>query len=281
MSFVGNPGFGAPRTGKTKQAITVAGANFGAYGVGTVIPAGTDIEDILRNAMTVRVLATYANPTIDLSVGGTLVFEIGTNLSLVCTSSFSQNDAGAIINHQIFKGGVILASGTLSSLSIADTFSLLGTVSYQSSVSYQSGAIKLDNLGSASPIGAIVSGQITSNTINIVAQRGCFFGTGIAPTTSAQVRGLSGFALGLSQGRSFSISFSSGTTTLCFAYPASIRDVFSVKYRENANQEIRDVFRQTLVNVEGANGVLPISYKVYTYQPIVPFTNAGNLDITL
>ena len=45
--------------------------------------------------------------------------------------------------------------------------------------------------------------------------------------------------------------------------------------------EIKGIFTQTLVNVEGANGYLPVSYKVYTYIPASAFTQTATYKVTI
>jgi hypothetical protein len=121
-----------------------------------------------------------------------------------------------------------------------------------------------------------------------------FYGTPSAtPIASADVRALTGaFAAsanttvdgtGLPIANitvpNFIIAIPAGATRVVFAYPASLRDVASIRYLELADSEVKANFTMTTVSVTGANGVAAINYKVWTYTPVEPFSVANHYKV--
>jgi hypothetical protein len=64
-----------------------------------------------------------------------------------------------------------------------------------------------------------------------------------------------------------------------FAYPATLRDVASVRYQELSNVEVKSNFNITTIAVEGANAYAPVNYKVWTYVPVEPFPANANYKV--
>jgi hypothetical protein len=64
------------------------------------------------------------------------------------------------------------------------------------------------------------------------------------------------------------------------AYPSTLRDVTSI-IDPNNNIVYTDEFNLTTVGVSGANGFLPINYKVYTYLPAEGFPASITLRVTI
>jgi hypothetical protein len=95
------------------------------------------------------------------------------------------------------------------------------------------------------------------------------------------VRGLSTSSLNPGNGTAFTINIPSGATHVSFAYPASLREVSTVKYVEGLNSEVKDVFTEASINVAGANGYSPIPYRVYTMIPAEPFSEAATYNVTI
>lgn len=273
---------------KTNESIEVMLTNpIGSYSNGDVIAANTSVDVIIKKLVQQQIPPTYTAPSISLTVAGKAAgsYEAGTSCNPSLTSTFSAGDAGAITEHKISKNGSAVASGTASTLTHSETF-VLGdeTVTFVSACTYEAGAIKNDNFGDPYPSTAIQAGTVTSSSKSYTGFRKYFYGadnTTEAPTTSAEIRALTGSSSAASNGKTFTLSVTAGQRRAMFAYPASLRDVSSVKYVEMGNDESKAFFTQSLVDVEGADGYTTMSYKVYTYIPDQAFPSNMTLNVTI
>lgn len=123
-----------------------------------------------------------------------------------------------------------------------------------------------------------------TKTSKITFARNTFYGTdstnNTAYTTSAEVRALGGTKLGAKAGDVVTINIPTGAKMVVVAVPDTL-SITSVKYVEGMNAEIKDVFAQTTVAVEGANGYTSATYKLYSYIPVVDFSTNVTYKVTL
>lgn len=275
---------------KTQNSYTLKGTNIGALADGSTIEAGISIDDLLAMITQKSIPATYTAPTIKLSKtagSATGNHEVGTSIGVTLSSTFTQNDAGAITAHNILKGSTNVFTGEAKNTVSAETEDFtLGeeTVSFYSEASYGDGAIKNDNLGQPSPQNAIKASSVKSSAVSFTGKRAYFFGTGVGdlPTlNSATVRGLSAPQLDPKQGTTFSIPVSVGQQYIIFAYPSSLRDVNQVMYVETNDTGMAPNFTKNLINVEGANGYTAKEYKVYTYRMATPAAATMTFKVTI
>ena len=264
------------------QGFTVKAVSQGVYSDGTVIEAGTRLEDIIKNMLQTIVPAVYIQPTLSISTVTTLAQEFGTNVSAILNSIFTQNDAGSLIEYRVKQGSSIIYNATAIAQYTA-AFQLLANTAFTAEVDYSTGPQKYDNMGniSGSPI---VAGTRVSNSINFVSQRKTFWNADTsttAATTSSQIRALASSALGHSNGSAFAISIPVGTRRITFAYPATLRACTSVSYVQAGNASVLDTFTQTTVNVEGANGAASVAYRVYTYIAPIAFGSAATYNVVI
>lgn len=121
---------------------------------------------------------------------------------------------------------------------------------------------------------AIAGTTTTEKSTNIKFVRASFYGTdsvnSTAYTTSDEVRALTK-SLTLKSGSKFNISIPTGAKMVVIALPTGL-SVKSVKYVEAMNTEVKDIFAESTVSVEGANAYLAESYKLLTYIPDLAFT---------
>jgi hypothetical protein len=258
---------GGAGTGTVTQDITVYGVTQGTYSDGEVITAGTSLEDVVKNMLQTIIPPTYLAPT--LSISGGQIVEAGTSVSPNIIPTWAQRDGGTPILYTLKKDGSSIFTNSIA-IPYADGTYVVGdtTISYQATEDYNQGPIKNDNQGNAYPTGRIPAGTATSNTVSYIGRRKLFYG--VDQTDPRMLASL----LGPANGTAFTINIPAGTTRVMFAYPATLRDVSSVKYVELGNGEVKDTFTQTLVDVEGAAGFTAIQYKVYTYIPAIPFGDA-------
>ena len=253
---------GSGATLSQELIVSVGGTPVGGSNTGEVFPAGTPLETVLRD-----ILIKAFNPTLALSTDiATLMQESGTILSPTFISTFTQNDGGPLLT-KILKKNAVQISAVFPyqdlNIQLPD-----GDIVYISQATFSAGAIP--------------AGTANSNTITYQGRRKIFGGTpGATPATSAAVRALALNALNPLAGSQLLIPIAQGSTQVVFAYPASLQDVSSVLYVEFSNSEVKTLFTKTFVNVEGANGYAPVSYKVYSYTPIQPFQTAVNYRVII
>ena len=276
------------------QDLTVqlgTGVSFGGVSTGQVFSASTKtVEDVLRSLLIKSIPPTYTQPSVAMTNPTSQSYEIGTFLSSVSVSSlFTQNDAGPIDTHRLFKTvganpEVQILSNNSNSISTTDTnFYLTATTQYRSNATYSGGTVKNDNLGNPYPSGKILSGTTTSSYRILTPVRKLFYGgTNTTPTTSSLVRSLPNSQLNPQNGTSFSITSVAGTNKISFAYPSTLRDAISIIYVTGGNVDNSGNFiPYTTVSVDGDNNLLPTNYKVYTYTSLIPFTGLEVYTITI
>ena len=118
----------------------------------------------------------------------------------------------------------------------------------------------------------IAAGSATKVSGAITGYRNSFYGsvTEKAEITSTIIRGLTKSNKALKNGEGFTITIPAGAVRVIFAYPATLRDVSSVKDVNGLNAEIKSAFTQSTVTVAGAGADAGIEYKVY----VTDFANA-------
>jgi hypothetical protein len=158
-----------------------------------------------------------------------------------------------------------------------------GSNQWAANVQYAVGPQPLDSNGGN--FGSPLSAGSLNDIVTVNGRRKAFYGTDsvatVAYTTSNQIRSLSGNTLNPSNGTIFTINIPIGATMVVFAYPATLQNVDSVIYVEGLNAEIKGIFTQTTISVEGANGYTAINYKVYTYIPATAFTDEATYEVTI
>lgn len=276
----------------TQKDIEVMGMTFGNLTNGQVIPKNTSLTDILKMIVQKRVPASYTQPTITIANNsGTAPgsYEVGTTISPIVRSTFTQKDAGAISAHEILKNGASIHDGgatnvvdfTVPSFVLGDS-----NVTIASKATYAEGPIKDDNFGDPSPNGHIAAGSKTSSAMTYTAKRKCFYGTGTGATpsvTSAIVRGLDHNVLGPAPGTKFTVNIAVGEQYVIIAYPSSIRDISQIKYEETNDIGFVSSFKKSTVQVAdsrgGNNGLM--EYKVYTFAMAVGAGAPMTLSVTI
>lgn len=141
------------------------------------------------------------------------------------------------------------------------------------------GTIPVTNLGNEYPDGQIKAGSKSAKTsMAISGYRNSFYGTleEKGEITSDVIRGLTSSGAALADGDSFDVPIPVGAMCVVIAYPATLRDVSSIKDVNGMSAEISSSFTPETVQVEGANGHAAIDYKVYTLE----FANANDAENT-
>ena len=99
--------------------------------------------------------------------------------------------------------------------------------------------------------------------------------------SSDSIRGLTASNKALSNGSTFNITLPVGAQSVVFAYPATLRDVTSVKDVNGLNAEIKGAFTKSVVQVEGANAYTAKDYKVYRTDFAEALGKANTYTVTI
>jgi hypothetical protein len=268
----------------------------GAIETTQLVPEGTTLTQFVQLLLLQTYYPTYVAPSATLSINISSTVECGYQQSATLTVSFSrgqikgdisggvwdpnafQNYRSGAVDYYIING---TNTGTTNTKSLGTYTVTEGTNSFSSTSYYTEGPQPVDSTGTnyETPLAA---GSVNANR-SIYGRRNAFYGTNETsePASSAEVRALSGSTLNPSNGTTFTINIPVGAEHVCFAYPATLRDVNSVKYVEGLNAEVKDIFTQSTFSVEGANSYTGISYKVYNYTPVEAFSATATYNVTI
>ena len=161
---------------------------------------------------------------------------------------------------------------------------VVSSLKYTATATYGDGAVAYDNLGSPSdPEVKISAGSKSQTTTAYTPFRKYFYGaltSADAAIDSAFIRGLTNSTGVASNGKAFSITVPEGAKRVVIAYPATYRDLTSVKDVNAFGTDIVGSFVKSAVAVEGANGYTAIDYKVYVYEPAAAL-GANTFNVTI
>jgi len=275
-------GSGGEGGGNTTESITVSN-EIGGWKNNDVIPVGTALEAILKKMLNPVIPPTYLAPTLTLAGTTPLAREIGENINITLTPTFTQRDGGAIIQYRLSKDGTVLYTGA-TAIPQNDALQLIANTTYQAAADYAQGAIKQDSAGNDDPNGRIPAGTVTSGNVIYLPQRRSFFGRLISdtvPNTNALVRALTQNALNSQNNTVMVASVQAGDRGVCFAYPATLRAPTSITQAGFMNMDVKDAFTEITVTVEGANGYSPIAYRVLYNINDLPFSANDTFTLTV
>ena len=277
---------------RLQEDIQVNGVNIGNWTDGKTIPAGLTIDEFIKQMVQKAIPATYTQPTVTLANNGGAAagnVEAGTSVTPKLKATFNKNDAGDISTLVIKNGASIVATGNSSTLDyVAESPIVVGdaSVSFTAEATYAEGVIKNNNLGEASPDGHIEAGSKTSSSFTYTGKRKMFYGTGVGATpeiTSDLIRGLSGSKLDPANGNKITVNVAVGQQYIVIAYPATLKDITTIRYEEGNDNSMVANFTKSTANVAdargGDNGLM--SYKVYTYAMSVPAPAAMTFIVTI
>ncbi len=271
--------------------------DIGSISASQTIPAGTSVQDLLELLLFKTYYPTYTAPSASLVNDIAVNVEVGTTgLTLdagfdagsidgsvdgngVWGASLEQGDRSGVVSQYTFSGASISTTSQAgSSLAIPAAVIGEGVNTFTVDVDYAEGAQPVDSKGGNFETG--LSAGTSSASVTVNGKRNAFYGVNLASADSAGVRALAGSNLGPSNGTVFTINIPAGATDVCFAYPSSLGNVSIVRHLES-NFDVKSVFSEQTVVVEGANGYASEIYKVYTYNPIGGFNIESNYTVTV
>lgn len=246
-----------------------SGGKLGKYSNGQTIPAaGKTMQEFLYDIATATIAPTYTAPTAGISGSpGPGTYEIGTVLNLTFSSSYTQNNGGAVNSTTYRKGGTPLASNT-------DNITLTTSVSYDVQKGYDQGACLNNNLGVPDCTGRINAGTATSGIITYTPSPKRYWGyTSNTAANNADILAAAGGGSELSSSKSKTFTVTaSGSNRPFFSYVSSSGDLTSINI---GGLESLGAYTKTVVSVTNAQGYTQ-NYNVYTQNN----ATSGNVTAT-
>jgi hypothetical protein len=232
----------------------------GNYVNGDTIPvAGLGLDSAFKIITQRAIPPTYVAPTATISSSPSAgTYEIGTSTAVTLSSTFTQNDAGALSSTTYYKNGVVTSNPSSITLTSQTDFRVQKT--------YAQGACKNNNLGVQDCTGRIAAGSVYSSYIYFTPLPKRYWGyTSSATPNSSQIITVSGGGSELTSSKDkvgFSVVVSGTNQYVYYAYPASFGALTSIVI---SGLESIGAFNQTTVNVTNAQGYSQ-NYYVYTSQ---------------
>lgn len=259
-------------------------------GQATIAAEGKNLKQVFETIFVKEKNPTVTQPSVSVSLSGAGAKEVGTKVTPSYNATFNKGsyeygpDTGlaatwAVKDSRNEKGTA--AAGSFSELEVGDNTNYTVTAT----ATYGAGATPLTNIGNPYAAGAIVAGSKNGTSSAITGYRNSFYGTLTEmpeALSSATIRGLSGKANSKwTNGKTFTISIPVGAKAVIFAYPATLRDVTSVKDVNGLSAEVKSAFVKSTLSVEGANAYAGADYKVYVSEFAEAVQKANTYNVTI
>lgn len=250
-------------------------------GQATIPAKGKTLEEVWNSIFVKEANPETTQPSVSLTFNQAKSYEVGTKV----TPSYSASLEPGSYSYGP-KTGVIPTSWEITDTASNESSDATGSfpeiqvvdgINYNitAKASYGDGTIPLTNVGNEYADGQIKAGNKSATSGSITGYRNSFYGTlsSKSDITSDIVRALSGKSgRALSNGSSFTVSIPVGALRVIIAYPATLRDLTSVKDVNGMDAEIASSFVKQVVKVDGANDYTAIDYKVY----VLDFANSND-----
>ena len=271
-------------------------ANIGVQTVGstgskTLDTTGKNVKQVFDMIMAAEKNPTITQPSVSVTCSQMGNYEVGTQVTPQFSVSLNAGNyqygpatgvtATAYAVTDTDDNDSDQASGSFPQITVADD----ENYSISATVTHTEGAVPKTNLGNDYAAGKIAAGSKSATKGTITGHRKSFYGTTTdkgAATTSAIIRGLAGKSSGaLKDGSTFTVPIPVGALRVLIAYPATLRDITSIKDVNGMNAEIKTGFTLSRVQVEGANAYSAIEYKVYTMDFAAANDTANTYSVTI
>lgn len=267
---------------------------FGKYtvptsGMGSISSDGVNVYDFFNDALNEEKNPSTTQPEVTLTSAEVKSYEVGTSVAPKYSASLSKGsytygpDTGITAStwSVVFNSETLTtATGTFGAVTVGDTTSL----SITATATYEAGAMPKTNTNKDYPAGQIKAGSKSKTSGNITGYRNSFYGTFADKATalsSDSIRGLTASNKALSNGSTFNITLPVGAQSVVFAYPATLRDVTTVKDVNGMGAVVTGAFTKSVVQVEGANGYTAKDYKVYRTDFAEALGKANTYTVTI
>lgn len=259
-------------------------------GMGTLVKPGGTLTDFFNNFVDEK-NPTTTQPSVSLTFSQGGAYEVGTKLTPTYSATLKPGSYtyGPSTGVVATKWEVTDSTGNSSENSSGsfDEVRVTDELNYTitAKVTHTSGTIPVTNTGNEYPDGQIAAGtKSTTASTAITGYRNSFYGTLTekGDVTSDIIRGLVGKSnKSLVNGNGFTITIPVGAMRIIFAYPATLRDVSSVKDVNGLGAEIASSFVKQTIAVEGVDNYDAIDYKVYMLDFAKANDTANTFTVTI
>lgn len=270
---------------------------FGRYvpvdGKVTVPAENISVQAVVLDAFSQDKNPTITQPSVSVSSSTARAYEVGTSVTPAYNGSlnpgayeYKPKPTGVVAQswsavNNVTSEQIAAQSGTFAAYIVPDGANYKITLN----CTYSDGEIPFTALDQEYPAGQIKGGTKSATTGAITGYRNSFYGTTTdkeATTDSAVIRGLAQKSnRAYTNGSTFSVTIPVGALRVIIAYPATLRDVTSIKDVNGLNADITTAFTQATVEVEGAASYLSIPYKVYTLDFATPNDTKNTYNVTI
>ena len=259
-------------------------------GQATIAAAGKNLKQVFDTIFVKEKNPSVTQPAVSVSLAGAGAKEVGTKVTPSYTATFNAGkyEFGPATGCSITSwsvtdtnnaGPLNTATGSFTEITVADDTNYKVTATGN----FSEGAIPVTNVGNEYASGKIVAGSQSANSSAITGYRNSFYGTLTekGELTSDIIRSLRKSNKALKNGNTFDITIPVGAMRVVFAYPATLRDVTSVKDVNGLNAEISGAFTKSTLSIEGLNNFQGINYKVYVTDFAEAVATANTYKVTI
>ena len=254
---------------------------------------GKNLTDTWEQIFVKEQNPTVTQPAVSFTQVTTGSFEVGTSVTpsydaKMSAGSYSYGPATGLTakswNVNLRKGNTSVQNKTTAK-DIFTAIVLADGDSYtiNAEASYDDAAVPVTNKGNAYAAGQIKAGKVSKTSGTISCYRNTFYGTTANKDSldSPTIRALNKTGKALKAGDSVTIALPVGAVRVVFAYPATLRDITSVKDINGLNAEIVSAFKKETITVAGAGNDAGISYKVFTTEFAAPIEAANSYIVKI
>jgi len=246
-------------TGVTNYLKWVDGENVPAKGLTAV--------QLLQLGAVKTIHPTYTAPALSIGISPSAGnVEIGSNISVTLSSTFTQNDGGSATTTTYKKGVTNLGSNTDNITNITSA------ISYTVSADYAQGACKNDNQGTQDCTGRITAGTVNSSSVTYTPLGKRYWGYASSNTpTDTDIKNAAGGGSELNSSKaktSFSIT-PPGANYVFFAYPASLGSLTSITVGGFESISAFTLTARTVVNASGYSQTYNVYVSNNTFSSVV------------
>ena len=259
-------------------------------GQATIAAAGKNLKQVFDTIFVKEKNPSVTQPSVEVSLAGAGAKEVGTKVTPSYTAKFNAGkyEFGPATGCSITSWSVTdtnnaeplnTAIGSFAEITVADDTNYKVTAIGN----FSEGAIPKTNVGNEYAAGKIAAGSNSATSSAITGYRNSFYGTLTekGELTSDIIRSLGKSNKALTNGSAFDITIPVGAMRVVFAYPATLRDVTSVKDVNGLNAEMSSAFRKSTLSVEGLNNFQGIDYKVYVTDFAEAVAKANTYKVTI
>jgi len=203
-------------------------------------------------------------------------YEVGTSVGVNISQFYTQNNGGNPTSQVIYKNTNTVSTGS----TFTETLTVPnGTTAYSGKVFYAQGACLNDNLGQQNCTGRIPSGSTTSPEQIIMGLYRKYGGSVSAfPTNGTNLRTALLSSSVVNSSNTF--SFTTGTTNRRFVIAIPATKTLVSAQNTGTNEFLTFTLDNSVTTVPDAANT-SVSYKYYTLQNAVPFSNNYTINVTI